>query len=84
MRLYIAEGESGEYDDHTQWVVGVFTTRDKAKKGYQSTVKDKPLSWNFNAKSKESYAPVKFSQWESGSFRILPIMLDEPYGSLIG
>jgi hypothetical protein len=77
MRLYIATGESGEYDDWDSWVVGVFTTRAKAQRACQSTVKPTKLTWHYNAKGKESIANVKFSTWRSGSLRISPIEVDE-------
>jgi len=29
--MYLLSGETGEYDDHTMWVVGVFMSEDKAE-----------------------------------------------------
>lgn len=79
--LYLAEGSAGEYDDFHTWAVGVFSTRDLAKRACASTVKPKVLTWHYNAKSGYSTAQVKFSRWESGEFAVRRIEVDTLYGA---
>ena len=78
MWLFIAEGDSGQYDDWDHWTLGVFTTRAKAKAACESTLKLKQqIRWCYDAKRGESHALVKFSAYESGSWRVLGIEVDQ-------
>lgn len=81
MTLFLAEGSAGEYDDFHTWVVGVFSTRSKAKAACKSPIKPVngtgKLAWIYNAKTGVSTALIKFSRWESGQFAIRRVEVDQ-------
>lgn len=82
MKLYLAEGSAGEYDDFHTWAVGVFSTRSKAKAACQSTIKPSKLTWYYNAKTQTSTAFHKAARsWESVDFDIHRIVVDTLYGA---
>lgn len=78
--LYLAEGESGQYDDWNHWTVGVFSTRAKAKAACKvvatSAQKDLPVTWTYDAKTGESSATVKY-RFDYGTYTVRRIKVDK-------
>lgn len=85
MKLYLVEGSQGEYDDYCNWVVGVFSSRERAKKACQKIVDDDKfddrtgkLNWTYDPHKQRSVAfTIGRYRWDRTEYDIIPITLDK-------
>jgi len=83
MRIYVVQGSTGQYDDHCEWLVKAFKSKDKAKE-FVAQANEHAENLKSNRESEYSFSdeahpmdPNYITDYTGSSYTFHPVELED-------